>query len=168
MSEPTTAATTVQFTEEQVKRFAEIERENAELKKANEATMAEAKQDAERVAKLENDARRKAFAEIAKDWQGDISEIVSFMEAIPASALEFFRKREDAHAEQIRQGGLFSEKGVAGRTETEDPATRLDSLVKAKMASEKMTYRDAARLVMNEHPDLAASQRKMSEVRVGN
>ena len=69
----------VQLSEAEVTRLTEIEAKYAESQKLIEAAQAEAVKATERVAALEQAARRKQFTEQAGQWYGPIDDHVSFM-----------------------------------------------------------------------------------------
>lgn len=157
---PMTAA--VQLTEEQIKRFADLEAENAGLKKMAEANAEQAKQAVERVAALERDARRKAFTEQARAWHGDTDAHVTFMEGLSDEQRAFYATQQDGLAAMLKDSLLFKEIGRSGVDVDGSAEGKLRGIAqKMREADPTMTAERAYVKALDANPDLYA--RSLSE-----
>jgi hypothetical protein len=139
------------MSEDAAKRFAELESQLAtERTRSTQAT--------ERIALLETTARRREFAEQAKDWYGETAGHVSFMEKLSDEDRTFYATQQAAIAEQMRSSHLFKEAGVRGEEGGSSSALgKLEGLAKSIRASEAgLSQEKAFARAMSENPDLYA------------
>jgi hypothetical protein len=158
------------LTEDEIKRFREIESENAALKQAAEdsktaaeTAQAEAKAASERIQALEVENRRRAFTEQAKEWQGDTTAHVSFMESLPTDELrQVYATQQESYAtaltEAQKAAKLFRPVGYAGQGDTES-ATRQFTAKVGDLVKEGIEYGEAMVRVARENPGLAQDYR---------
>lgn len=163
MSAPAPAA---QFTDEQIKRFAELEaaaKEFAEFKAEAtaakalaEAAQAESQTYKERVEALEKSAQRKAFAEVAGHWAvGSVDDHVSFMESLSESQRAVYVKQNDATTAMLKDSVLFKEIGKTGSDSAPSNEAQLAALAKAhRVANPNLSSAQAYNEVLNMHPEL--------------
>lgn len=117
---------------------------------------------------MQTEARRQKFAETVRDWSGEPEQHISLMEHIADTAgedSELFQeyiRREQAHAEQLRVAGLFSEKGTSqrgGASPAEQVAAKTALLLNANPT---MNPADAQARVFSENPGLYEQYRRAS------
>jgi hypothetical protein len=162
--------TPVQLTEDEIKRFREMESEYTTLKAAHEATQAEAKAAAERVAALEAENSRRALTEQAAPWHGETAKHVAFMESLTAEQRQQYAETisglTTALTEAQKASKIFSAVGYAGAGSS-SAMSRLDAAATALKASEPTLSDAKARaMALKSDPSLYAEyQKEMAEAR---
>jgi Mu-like prophage I protein len=140
----------IQLTEDEIKRFREMDSELAESRKAVEAAQTQANQATERAAALERENRRRTFAEQASTWHGETAKHVDFMEALPSDELrqqyaEQQASQATALAEAQKQASLFTTVGVSGHESADSAMGKLNAAAETIRASEPTLTIEQAR-----------------------
>lgn len=163
------------MSEDEARQFGELQTqvgtlltENATLKAANEqatAKLTEATEDnktlAERVEKMEKDARARRFAEIVKDFTGKADDHIGFMESLAekfgedSKEFKHYVEREKATAEQLRKSNLFSELGSDAEGRTQTALDKMNAEAKKLCEADKsLSFPQAFAKVMDQQPQL--------------
>jgi transcriptional regulator with XRE-family HTH domain/2'-5' RNA ligase len=148
------------LSEEQARAYAEMQAEMPALRQANESLRQANEALAGRVEKMERDARNKRFGEITAEW-AEPAKHVALMEQLAdalgeeSAAFAEYVRLQRAAAEQMRQAGLFEEKGSDASADVNGGAwEKIDARARTLMAEEKITRAQAIARVASENSGL--------------
>ena len=114
----------------------------------------------ERTLKLEREAMRKRFAELAADWQGPTDKHVDMLEKLAQADGEagelfgFYVQQQTALAEQVKAAGLFNERGSDKPGATGSATERANALAAVKVKDGGLSFGQALQAVFGEQPQL--------------
>ncbi|GIV81717.1 MAG: hypothetical protein KatS3mg051_1071 [Anaerolineae bacterium] len=115
----------------------------------------------ERIARMEQEATRKRFREMAAEWPGDTEGHVALLEQLAAAAGEdseafrFYVRQQQAVAEQLRTAALFEERGTDRQDAPASARSKLEAEARRLMAENPgMEYVVALAKAAERHPEL--------------
>lgn len=177
-----------QFTELE-KKFGELTTQLEGEKTARQAAEAQAKtlteqvtvlseqnqQFAERVTKMEKDARRKRFNELvdgSTPWYGAVDTHVSLLETMAdtfgeeSEPFKNYVSQQQAQAKALAESALFQEHGSNRSGGANDPLTQATQMANARAKEANIPFQDALNQVFAENPGLYAQYRQQTTVKV--
>ena len=170
-------------------KFAELEKGFAELttqlageSAARQAAEQQAKTLAEqntaligRVEKMEKDARRKRFSELADGdtpWYGAVDTHLNLLETMAdtfgedSEQFKTYVSQQQAQAKALADSALFQEQGSNRRNTSDDPVARVNQMAEAKAKAGNISLADAQAAVFAENPALYEQYRQRTAVKI--